>query len=152
MTQRTGLDDNARNAVAEALIGVLTDTHALYQRTHRYHWNVIGPQFAALHAMFETQYRELWDALDEIAERVRALGSLIPADALSVSEESEDPIGAADMVRDLLKGHERVIRGLRAALEAADEAGDVASEDLCTGRLQVHEKTAWMLRATTANG
>lgn len=144
--------DNARNAVADALLGVLQGTHALYARTHRYHWNVVGPEFATLHAFFETQYRELWTALDEIAERVRALGRLVPASAQELPAASADPQRGADMVKDLLKAHEALIRGARAALETASEAGDAASEDLLTQRLQIHEKTAWMLRALATPG
>lgn len=149
----TGLDANARNAVAEALNGVLADTYVLYQKTHAYHWNVTGPQFPVLHALFETQYRELWAALDEIAERVRALGSFAPASGrafaslASIESAEETPPKADDMIGNLLDGHETLIRRARAALETAAEADDAASEDLLTIRIQTHEKTAWMLRA-----
>lgn len=150
----TGLEANARNAVAEALNGVLADTYVLYQKTHAYHWNVTGPQFPVLHAMFETQYRELWAALDEIAERVRALGSFAPASGrvfaslASIESADETPPKAADMIKNLLDGHETLIRRARAALETAGAVNDAASEDLLTIRIQTHEKTAWMLRAT----
>lgn len=152
----TGLDANARTAVAEALNGVLADTYVLYQKTHAYHWNVTGPQFPVLHAMFETQYREMWAALDEIAERVRALGAFAPASgrvfaSLAAIESAEEAPPKADrMVKTLLEGHETLIRRARAALEAAANAADAASEDLLTQRIQAHEKTAWMLRATAA--
>jgi starvation-inducible DNA-binding protein len=151
-----GLDENARKAVAEALKGVLADTFALYQRTHAYHWNVTGLHFPALHAMFETQYREMWDALDEIAERIRALGEFAPSNGKTIAQLSgldaaEDVPPAADvMVKNLLAGHEALIRRTRRALEIAGEAGDPASEDLLTVRIEAHEKTAWMLRATAA--
>lgn len=149
----TGLDANARAAVAEALNGVLADTYVLYQTTHAYHWNVTGPQFPVLHAMFEEQYREMWAALDEIAERVRALGAFAPASgrvfaSLATIESAEEtPPKAEDMIRNLLAGHETLIRRAREALSAASEVNDAASEDLLTVRIQTHEKTAWMLRA-----
>lgn len=151
----TGLDANARNAVAEALNGVLADTYVLYQKTHAYHWNVTGPEFPVLHAMFETQYREMWAALDEIAERVRAVGAFAPASGrvfaslASIESAEETPPKAADMIGNLLDGHETLIRRARKALETAAESGDPASEDLLTIRIQTHEKTAWMLRAMT---
>ncbi len=151
----TGLDANARIAVAEALNGVLADTYVLYQKTHAYHWNVTGPQFPVLHAMFEAQYREMWAALDEIAERVRALGAFAPASgrafaSLATIESAEEtPPKATAMIANLLGGHETLIRRAREALETAAEANDAASEDLLTVRIQTHEKTAWMLRAMT---
>lgn len=149
----TGLDNNARTAVADALNGVLANTYTLYMKTHAYHWNVTGPQFITLHTMFEEQYREMWAALDEIAERVRALGHFAPSSGkafsdLSTIESAEtQPPDAATMLKNLLEGHETLIRSARAALETAGEANDAASEDLLTVRIQAHEKTAWMLRA-----
>ena len=151
-----GLDGNARKAVAEAINGVLADTYALYMKTHAYHWNVTGPQFHTLHVMFEEQYREMWAALDELAERVRALGHFAPSSGKAFMElarvESADtsPPDAATMVANLLADHETLIRNAREALETADEADDSASEDLLTQRIQSHEKTAWMLRAMSA--
>lgn len=150
----TGLHSNARTAVAEALNGLLADTYILYQKTHAYHWNVTGPQFPVLHAMFEEQYREMWAALDEIAERVRALGAFAPASGhafaalSSLSSADAAPPNSTEMVKILLDGHEALIRRARAALETAADANDAASEDLVTVRLKSHEKTAWMLRAT----
>jgi starvation-inducible DNA-binding protein len=152
----TGLADNSRKAVAEALNAVLADTYTLYQKTHAYHWNVEGPQFPTLHAMFETQYREMWDALDTIAERVRALGVFAPASgkafaSLTSIESAEDaPPQAPQMVKNLLAGHETLIRRAREALSTAEDADDAASADLLTQRIQSHEKTAWMLRATAS--
>ncbi len=152
-TIETGLDENARKATAEAINGVLADTYTLYMKTHSYHWNVTGPQFRTLHDMFEEQYREMWAALDELAERVRALGFFAPTSAKTFAElaslESADsePPNAEQMVRNLLTDHETLIRRGRAALEQADDADDAASEDLLTQRIQSHEKTAWMLRA-----
>ncbi|MFN0024290.1 MAG: Dps family protein [Parvularculaceae bacterium] len=151
----TGLDDNARKAVAEALNGVLADSYVLYQKTHAYHWNVTGPQFHSLHVMFEQQYREIWAALDIIAERVRALGAFAPSSGKAFLEnssiESSDaaPPPAEQMVKNLLAGHEALIRRARKALDVADDVDDAASEDLLTQRIQTHEKTAWMLRAMT---
>ncbi len=151
----TGLDDNARGAVAKALNDVLADTYMLYMKTHAFHWNVVGPQFHTLHIMFEEQYREMWAALDEIAERVRALDVFTPASGAAFSEKSEiskaedGQINANDMIQTLLADHETLIRRARQALEAAGEANDAASEDLLTVRIQIHEKTAWMLRSLT---
>lgn len=150
-----GLDDNARKAVAQALTGVLADTYALYLKTHAYHWNVTGPDFPQLHALFEEQYRDMWGALDEIAERIRALGAFAPASGKALGEltgiagAEAAPPKAADMVKNLLDGHETLIRRAREALETADDADDAASEDLLTQRIRTHEKTAWMLRAIT---
>ena len=152
-TPNTGLDDNARAAVADALNRVLASTYTLYMKTHAFHWNVTGPQFHTLHVMFEEQYREMWTALDEIAERVRALGVFAPASGKAFAEMSaldsaeSEPPSAEIMVKNLLADHETLIRQARGALDTASEAGDAASEDLLTVRIQTHEKTAWMLRA-----
>lgn len=154
-TVNTGLDDNARKAVADALNGVLADTYVLYQKTHSYHWNVTGPHFVSLHAMFEEQYREMWAALDELAERVRALGAFAPAsgkafaDLASIDSAEAAPPAADQMIKNLLSGNEALIRRARKALSVAAEVDDAASEDLITQRIQTHEKTAWMLRALT---
>ncbi|MEX6634649.1 Dps family protein [Hyphococcus lacteus] len=148
-----GLDENARKAVAEALNATLADTYSLYMKTHSYHWNVTGPQFHTLHVMFEEQYREMWAALDEVAERVRALGVFAPtsgkqfADLSAIESADTSPPKAADMVANLLADHETLIKRARAGLSTAEEAGDAASADLLTVRIQSHEKTAWMLRA-----
>ncbi len=150
-----GLEENARKSVAEALNASLADTYALYMKTHAYHWNVTGPQFHTLHVMFEEQYREMWAALDEIAERVRALGVFAPSSGKSLADltaiESADPTppSAERMIASLLEGHETLIKRARNSLAIAEEAGDAASADLLTVRIQTHEKTAWMLRAMT---
>jgi starvation-inducible DNA-binding protein len=149
---QTGLSENARASVAQALADVLADTFALYFKTHAYHWNVTGPHFPQLHALFQEQYTEMWNALDEIAERIRALGAFPPAGAVALAQksniiEAEGRLSSAAMVADLLAGHESLIRRAREALEIADDADDDASEDLLTVRLSIHEKTAWMLRA-----
>ena len=148
-----GLDENARKSVAEALNATLADTYALYMKTHAYHWNVTGPQFHTLHVMFEEQYREMWTALDEIAERVRALGVFAPtsgkqfADLSAIESADTSPPAATTMVERLLSDHETLIKRAREGLSTAEEAGDAASADLLTVRIQTHEKTAWMLRA-----
>lgn len=148
-----GLDDNVRQSVAVAVNATLADTYSLYMKTHAYHWNVTGPQFHTLHVMFEEQYREMWAALDEIAERVRALGVFAPSSGKVLSElsaiENADavPPAATTMIERLLDGHETLIRRAREALSVAEEAGDAASADLLTMRIQTHEKTAWMLRS-----
>jgi starvation-inducible DNA-binding protein len=148
-----GLAENARNAVAEALNATLADTYSLYMKTHAYHWNVTGPQFHTLHIMFEEQYREMWTALDEIAERVRALGVFAPtsgkqfADLSAIDNADTKPPAADQMVIRLLSDHETLIKRAREGLSTAEEAGDAASADLLTVRIQTHEKTAWMLRS-----
>lgn len=150
-----GLDENARNAVADALNATLADTYSLYMKTHAYHWNVTGPQFQTLHLMFEGQYNEMWTALDEIAERVRALGVFAPtsgkqfAELSAIDNADTKPPKSDAMVKNLLADHETLIKRARKGLETAEEAGDAASADLFTVRIQLHEKTAWMLRALT---
>ena len=150
-----GIDEQARNAIVEGLERVLDDTYTLYLKTHNFHWNVTGPQFATLHAMFEQEYTELATAVDEIAERIRALGEPAPGSyaefsALSsVKEDTEKP-EALEMVRRLVDAHETVARTARSVFPAAEKAGDEPTADLLTQRLQVHEKTAWMLRSMLA--
>lgn len=152
---KTGLDGNARKAVAEAINGVLADTYVVYQKTHGYHWNVTGPLFHQLHVMFEEQYREMWAALDDLAERTRALGEFAPASAdafaalASIKSADKTSPAADQMIQNLLSDHEALIRRMRGALDIAEEINDAASADLLTQRIQTHEKTAWMLRAMT---
>lgn len=147
---------NAKAAVADALAKVLADTFQLYLKTHSYHWNVTGLQFPQLHALFSDQYTEMWNALDEIAERLRALGALAPGNAAAfaklsaIAPAADAPPDAKRMLLDLLEGHERLVVGARDAVAAAEEAGDVATADLVTGRIAAHDKAAWMLRATAA--
>lgn len=149
-----GLEETARNKVSAALTRFLADTYVLYMRTHGYHWNVEGPRFHSLHTMFEEQYREMWAALDELAERIRTLGAYAPgngkelAEAASLAEPTNDRPDGEGMVRALLAGHESLTRDARELIELAAEAGDTGTEDLLTQRLAVHEKTAWMLRAS----
>ena len=131
---------------------MLADSYTLYLKTHNYHWNVTGPQFNTLHQMFEVQYTELALAVDEIAERIRALGEPAPgsykAYAKLTSIEEEDAVPSAEeMLRQLLKGQETVVRTARSVIGAAEAAHDEPTADLLTQRMQVHEKNAWMLRS-----
>jgi len=147
-----GISAGDRKTIAAALSRVLADTYTLYLKTHNYHWNVTGPQFNDLHAMFMTQYTELWNAVDLIAERIRSLGHFAPgsyrafSDLSSIKEEDGVP-SATKMLENLLGGHESVARTCRDAFPAAEKASDQPTMDLLTQRLQVHEKTAWMLRS-----
>jgi starvation-inducible DNA-binding protein len=150
-----GIAEDARKSIVAALSRVLADTYTLYLKTHNFHWNVTGPQFNDLHAMFMAQYVEMWGAVDLVAERIRALGSFAPGSyrdfsKLSSIAEAEGVPAAMDMVRQLVDGHEAVIRTARAALKPAESANDQSTLDLLTQRLQVHEKTAWMLRSLLA--
>jgi len=147
-----GIDARDREKVADALSRLLADTYGLYLKTHNFHWNVEGPMFNTLHLMFMEQYTELWNALDTIAERIRSLGYPAPGSykafaKLSSIEDEEGVPQALAMVRQLVKGHEAVARTARAAFGPAGKAGDESSADLLTQRLQIHEKTAWMLRS-----
>jgi starvation-inducible DNA-binding protein len=147
-----GFDDKARLAIAEGLSRLLADTYTLYLKTHNFHWNVTGPQFNSLHLMFEGQYTELAAAVDLIAERIRALGVPAPgsysafAKLSSIAEADGNP-AAADMVRILAEDQLAVVRTARSVFPLADAAHDEPTADLLTQRMQVHEKTAWMLRA-----
>ncbi len=147
-----GIAESQRGAIADGLSGLLADTFTLYLKTHNFHWNVTGPQFRSLHLMFEEQYNELWLALDLIAERIRALGFPAPATyaeygKLSSIKETQGIPAANDMVRILVEGHEAVARRARKFFPMVDENNDEPTADLLTQRMQVHEKTAWMLRA-----
>ncbi len=137
-----GIETKARKKVVGALGQVLGDTYGLYLKTHGYHWNVEGPMFNTLHLMFETQYNDLWLSMDLIAERIRSLGEYAP-----VGEQIKGVPDAKTMIGNLVDGNELLARSARAALKAAEEAGDQASADLMTQRVAVAEKTAWMLRA-----
>ena len=147
-----GISAQQRQQISEGLSRVLADTYVLYGKTHGFHWNVTGPMFNTLHLMFMEQYTELWTALDEIAERIRALGVPAPfgstLSALASLEDSSSLTPAAmQMVRELVEGHEAVARTARSVFSMADEANDQPSAALLTQRLQIHEKTAWMLRS-----
>ena len=150
-----GIDESSRNAIVEGLERVLADTYTLYLKTHNFHWNVTGPQFNDLHLMFMNQYTELWGAVDLVAERIRALGSFAPGSykdfaRLTRISEADGVPSAKEMLKQLVEGHETVIKTAREVLGPADEANDQASIDLLTERLTIHEKTAWMLRSLLA--
>jgi starvation-inducible DNA-binding protein len=147
-----GIDEKHREHIAHALSKVQADTYTLYLKTHNYHWNVTGPMFQTLHLMFEQQYNELWLAVDLVAERIRALGLPAPGTsqqiAMLTAIKEDDAVPRAEvMIRRLLEGHETVVRTARAAFRIADEVHDQPTCDLLTQRMQVHEKTAWMLRS-----
>ena len=147
-----GIDEPDRIAITEGLSRLLADSYTLYLKTHNYHWNVTGPMFQTLHLMFETQYTELALAVDLIAERIRSLGAPAPGSyrefgALSSVGEDDDRPDATEMIRRLVKGQETVARTARSVFPAVEHAHDEPTADLLTQRLQVHEKTAWMLRS-----
>jgi starvation-inducible DNA-binding protein len=147
-----GIDLDARRDIATGLSRLLADTYTLYLKTHSFHWNVEGPMFTTLHLMFMEQYTELWNALDALAERIRALGFPAPGTnsefaRLTSIDETPGVPQALEMVRLLVKGHEAVARTARKVFPAAERGGDESTGDLLTQRLQVHEKTAWMLRS-----
>lgn len=147
-----GLTLEQRKNIAEQLSRLLADSYTLYLKTHNYHWNVTGEQFNTLHAMFETQYTELAAAVDEVAERIRALGMPAPGSyrefaGLTAIEEASGNETAATMLRELVVGQETVARTAREAFPAADDANDQPTADLLTQRMQIHEKNAWMLRS-----
>jgi starvation-inducible DNA-binding protein len=149
-----GISEKDRRKVAEGLSAFLSDSYTLYLKTHNFHWNVTGPMFNSLHAMFMTQYTEQWTALDEIAERIRALGFTAPGSyaefvKLSSIKEEQSPGGLdwQGMVRQLVSGNEAVCRTARKVIKTGEAAGDDPTVDLATQRLQIHEKYAWMLRS-----
>lgn len=147
-----GIAESDRKAISDGLSRLLADTYTLYLKTHGFHWNVTGPQFNSLHNMFMDQYTELWNALDAIAERIRSLGHFAPASyaqyaALSSIREETGAPKANEMLRQLVEGHEAVTRTARTVFPLAEQGGDESTVDLLTQRLQIHEKTAWMLRS-----
>ena len=147
-----GIPESQRQQIAAGLGNVLADSYVLYAKTHGFHWNVTGPMFNTLHLMFMGQYTELWNALDAIAERIRALGCPAPFGGaiygqLSSIAETQGIPAALEMVRELVLGHEAVARTIRGVMVTAEEANDQPTADLLTQRLQIHEKTAWMLRS-----
>jgi starvation-inducible DNA-binding protein len=155
MEINTGIPEEERKKVAEGLSRLLADSYTLYLKTHNFHWNVTGPMFQSLHAMFELHYTELATAVDEIAERIRALGEPAPGSyaafaRLSTISEAEGVPEASEMVRQLVEGHEAVAKTARAVLPIAGEGKDEVTIGLLADRLAVHEKTAWMLRSMIA--
>ena len=150
-----GISDEGRAQSAGALSRLLADTYTLYLKTHGYHWNVEGPHFQSLHIQFMDQYTEMWTAVDELAERIRALGHYAPgsyaqfAKLSSIKEETGQPDWKT-MVKNLADGHEQVSRTAREVLRIAEDVGDDATSDVVAPRITLHEKTAWMLRATAS--
>ena len=152
MNIQIGISTEQREIIAAGLSKLLADSYTLYLKTHNYHWNVTGPMFSSLHLMFEQQYTELATAVDEIAERIRALGVKAPgsyaafAKLTSVEEETGEPT-AEQMIERLVIAQETVVRTAREVFSIASDANDEPSADLLTQRMQVHEKNAWMLRS-----
>lgn len=147
-----GIGEGDRKQITEGLSHLLADSYTLYLKTHNFHWNVTGPMFQTLHLMFETQYNELALAVDLIAERIRSLGHYAPAtyaeySALSSIKETKGVPPAKEMIAGLVHGHEAVAKTARGIYPAVEKAHDEATADLLTQRIQLHEKTAWMLRS-----
>jgi starvation-inducible DNA-binding protein len=153
MKPNIGISDKNRKIVSDLLADLLANEVALYIATRGAHWNVVGPNFGALHSFFESQYEALDDILDDVAERMRALGAVAPASvgAYAKGKSIDDGAGSAKsadaMIQSLLTAHETIIKQLRKAEDIADEAGDSGTEDFFTGLMEEHEKMAWMLRA-----
>lgn len=150
-----GISEESRKRSAEAVRLLMANTYTLYLKTHGYHWNVEGPHFQQLHVQFMEQYTEMWTAVDELAERIRALGHFAPssyaemANLSDVPEETGNP-DWKEMVHTLAKGHEQVAKTARNVLRIAEEVSDDATADIVAPRITLHEKTAWMLRATAS--
>ena len=147
-----GIEEEDRKTLAGELSRLLADTYTLYLKTHNFHWNVTGPMFQTLHLMFEQQYTELAIAVDTLAERIRSLGHPAPGSyaaftRLATVTDTDTVPKATQMIELLVEGHEAVVRTARRVLQAAEKAGDQATADVVTQRLQIHEKTAWMLRS-----
>ncbi len=147
-----GIDEAQRTSISEGLSSLLADSYTLYLKTHNYHWNVEGPMFNTLHLMFEEQYTELATAVDNIAERIRALGFPAPGSykeftELSSIKDDEDRPNATQMIERLVQGQERVVKTAREIFPVAEAAGDQSTADLLTQRMHQHEKAAWMLRS-----
>jgi starvation-inducible DNA-binding protein len=150
MSINTGIDN--RQAIADSLAKYLASTYTLYLKTQNFHWNVVSPDFYQLHLLFEAQYNELAAATDELAERIRALGYRAPAsfaEYLKLSSIQEEPksIKAKDMIAQLLAGHQIMVREGQAVIKVAEHVGDASTADMVIGRLEAHEKAAWMLRS-----
>lgn len=147
-----GISEKDRKSVAHGLSKLLADTYTLYLKTHNFHWNVEGPMFQTLHVMFMGQYTEMWNALDLIAERIRSLGHYAPGTyaefvKLTSIKETKSVPKAEKMIEELIQGNEAVIKTARGVFDAAEAAKDQTTMDVLTQRLDIHEKTAWMLRS-----
>lgn len=141
------------DAVVDALTKVLADSYAIYFKTHAFHWNVTGPTFFSLHEMFGAQYNEIWTALDTIAERIRALGGTPPSGPAALGRlasiaDAKGNLEANAMVRELYEGNQAALKTIKAALAAAEKAGDQASVDLMVERTDAHDKHSWMLKSS----
>jgi starvation-inducible DNA-binding protein len=148
----TATDPLQNQAVAEAANKLLADSYTLYLKTHNYHWNVVGPMFNSLHLLFESQYAELAEAVDEIAERIRTIGHHAPGSysefsKLSNMEEAQPNTSAQDMLRHLADDQHQVVSSAKTLLEVAEKADDAATVDLATRRIEIHQKNAWMLQS-----
>lgn len=148
----TGLGEENREKVATMLKGILADSYLLMLKTHFYHWNVKGRLFKSLHDLTEEQYTELFEAIDDLAERIRALGHEAPGSFskyanLSQVKEAQSGLSDLEQAADLLETHEHIILNLRETLRTADEVEDEVTVDMMVGRLTAHEKFAWMLRS-----
>ena len=155
MELNIGIKSEDREKIAAGLSRLLADSYTLYLKTHNYHWNVEGPMFNTLHLLFETHYTELATAVDEIAERIRALGVKAPGSysefsKLATVTEADGGEDAEEMIRQLVLGQEAVARTARDVFPAAEAASDEPTADLLTQRMQIHEKNAWMLRSMLA--
>ena len=147
-----GIPEASRKSIAEGLSRLLADSYTLYLKTHNFHWNVKGPMFLTLHTMFEGHYMELATAVDVVAERIRSLGEPAPGSyrqfaELSSVKEADGVPPAKEMIKQLVEGHEAVARTARSVFPEAEKANDEATADLLTQRIQLHEKTSWMLRS-----
>ena len=156
MAADLGIKEKDRVQIVNGLSKLLADTYTLYLKTHNFHWNVTGPMFQTLHLMFQTQYTEMWNSIDLIAERIRSLdapapGTYVQFSRLASIKETAGVPKAQDMVRILLEGHEAITRTARKAFPAAESGNDQPTMDLLTQRMEVHEKTAWMLRSLLEN-
>ena len=153
LTMNTGIEEKDRKALCVGLSQVLADSYVLMGKTHGFHWNIVGPQFGSLHALFEEQYTDLFVAIDKIAERIRALGFFAPGSlsqfkkASSIDDETSAP-DAKTMLRQLVEDHETVSRACREVVDRCGQANDTVTEDLMNERMQAHEQAAWMLRAS----
>ena len=147
-----GLSDKALKTSVDVLTRILADYHVLYMKTRNFHWNVVGARFKALHVLFEEQYDAIAETIDEVAERIRALGAIAPGTMKALLAKSELSEAAkipndTGMIKELLADHEQMIRSMRKGAEKVDNAGDCSTNDFIVGLIESHEKTAWMLRS-----
>ena len=157
MDIQIGIEKQHREEIAEGLVKALADSYALYIKTHNFHWNVEGPLFSELHKLFETQYLELAEAVDEIAERIRALGAYVPAsftqfNQITTIKEEVNHVSATEMIKQLVLGQEEVVKTARLLIPIAEEYHDQPTADMLIDRMTVHEKNAWMLRSLLQEG